>query len=337
MIKLLDDLINERTPSLQHGLVHDITWSYWGEGVLCLTPNNSNGYAKSVILSAGVHGNETAPIELLDKLIFAIMAGQITLGVQLLVIFGNPYAIRANVRYIDDDINRLFVGKHQTYHHLEAKRVQQLEYWVGDFINQAKARHKTCYHYDLHTAIRPSLLPVFALLPYTAQAADPNLINSLNAAAMQAIVYHSHPSTTFSQFSANCGAKSVTLELGKVAAFGQNNLNDFAQSYAMLQRLIRGDDFADVPAVATHFVIDEIIIKQSDAFRLLVDADLPNFSQLAAHQPIAYDEINQGGFITPITYQYDQPRYTLFLNQNVKVGLRAGMLMYATTNPDSNQ
>lgn len=322
---LLSSVLQGCSPTVQEGTIGDVSWVYWGEGAVCITPND--GYDKTVILSAGIHGNETAPIELLEQLIQAIHAGQLVLRVRLLAILGNPLAIVGNCRYVNDDLNRLFVGIHQNYHHSEAIRAKQLENWVACFVKQAHELNKPCYHYDLHTAIKPSLLPIFALMPKSNNI-DVMLINSLHGAGMQAIVRHSTTSTTFSQFSANCGAISVTLELGKVAAFGQNNLDDFAQSYAMLERLLAGDNFDTVSPSAKQFVVSDIIIKHSEAFRLVVDSDLPNFSQLGANQPLACDVIDQNGTTTTaITYQYATPCYTLFLNPNVKVGLRAGIVL----------
>lgn len=366
MQTLLDNIKNNQPPKNPQGDNAQVAWQYWGEGVVCITPKD--GYDRAVIVSAGIHGNETAPMELLEQLLQAIYDGTLILKVRLLAILGNPWAIRANRRYVNDDLNRLFVGVHKQYQqaqyqHDEAMRAGQLETWVASFIGQAHDLGRPCYHYDLHTAIKPSVLLTFALMPYSpntlpipnlkadlasfdklnadkSNANTPNqdtpsfdLLGSLHAGGMQAIVWHSTTSTTFSQFSANCGAKSVTLELGKVAAFGQNNLSDFDPSYAMLKRLLSGDDFNQVSPCAKQFVISDIIIKQSEAFRLLVDSELPNFSHLNPHTPIAYDEpLNQ----TSITYQYDSPRYTLFLNATVKVGLRAAMLLQPLSNTAIN-
>ena len=46
-------------------------------------------------MSAGVHGNETAPIELLNQLVGDLLIGRLPLTVRLLVVLGNPAAMRA--------------------------------------------------------------------------------------------------------------------------------------------------------------------------------------------------------------------------------------------------
>ncbi|MEI8634487.1 succinylglutamate desuccinylase/aspartoacylase family protein [Vibrio sp. PP-XX7] len=52
-----------------------------------------------VMLSAGVHGNETAPIEILCRHVDQLLSGNMPLGVRLLVILGNIGAMREGKRY----------------------------------------------------------------------------------------------------------------------------------------------------------------------------------------------------------------------------------------------
>lgn len=60
------------------------------------------------ILSAGIHGNETAPVELLDAIVDDIIDGQLTPIVRLLVILGNPAALAQQSRFVETNLNRLF-------------------------------------------------------------------------------------------------------------------------------------------------------------------------------------------------------------------------------------
>ncbi|WP_010091896.1 succinylglutamate desuccinylase/aspartoacylase domain-containing protein, partial [Burkholderia ubonensis] len=90
-----------------------VRWQWQGEGLLALEPGAAGvASSRSVLVSAGVHGDETAPIELLSMLVRDVAAGTLPLACRLLVVFGNSPAMRAGGRYLDDDLNRLFSGRH---------------------------------------------------------------------------------------------------------------------------------------------------------------------------------------------------------------------------------
>ncbi len=79
-------------PTTREGKQENFSWRWLGEGLLECTPHAQ--YDKAVVLSAGVHGNETAPIELLSQLCTDLFAGRLNLAVRLLLVLGNPYAMR---------------------------------------------------------------------------------------------------------------------------------------------------------------------------------------------------------------------------------------------------
>ena len=88
----------------------DIEARWLGEGILQLLP--ATPWRQATILSAGVHGNETAPTELLLQLTHDLSQGRQPLTQALLIVFGNLPAIRAARRYLHNDLNRLFGGRH---------------------------------------------------------------------------------------------------------------------------------------------------------------------------------------------------------------------------------
>ena len=65
-----------------------------------------------VLLSCGIHGNETAPIEICQQLIRAIILGALDLRVNVVFILGNLEAIKTQKRFISHNLNTLYSGNH---------------------------------------------------------------------------------------------------------------------------------------------------------------------------------------------------------------------------------
>ncbi|MBN3728612.1 succinylglutamate desuccinylase, partial [Burkholderia sp. Ac-20379] len=105
-------------PAQPEGVCADgmVRFAWRGEGLLELTPEvlcmSAVGAPANVLVSAGVHGDETAPIELASALVRDLTRGALPLASRLLVVLGHPGAMRAGTRYLDDDLNRLFNGRH---------------------------------------------------------------------------------------------------------------------------------------------------------------------------------------------------------------------------------
>lgn len=319
MVDLLTLTLEQRTPEQTQGETQGFTWQWLGEGLLQCTPKSS--YTKTMLLSAGIHGNETAPIELLANMINDLFAGRVTLSARVLFVLGNPEAIRQGVRYLENDMNRMFCG---AYQHLKAdqetKRAAYLEQITTQFFEQSSPEAQR-YHYDLHTAIRGSLLPVFALFPYQTHPFDDFLIQSLNAADLDALVYHNAIGKTFTHFTAEVfQAASSTLELGKAKAFGQNDLAEFA-SIDQVIRAVISDQALPVrqKQKIRQFKVVDSILKQSDDFELRLTADAPNFSTFQKGEVVATQAAN--------AVVFDQQVWILFPNPNVKIGLRAGLIL----------
>jgi len=92
-------------PSLLIG--NNIQVELWDRGVLSVYPKG-NSSVHSILLSVAVHGNETAPIEIIDQLVSDIFAGKIIPTHRLLIVIANPEAIKSNSREVDENMNRLF-------------------------------------------------------------------------------------------------------------------------------------------------------------------------------------------------------------------------------------
>lgn len=298
-----------------------VRWHWIGEGVLQFEPVTAHD--RSVLVSAGIHGDETAPIELLSYAVRDIAAGHIPLACRLLVILGNVQAMRDSCRYVDDDLNRLFSGRHaQLPESREAPRAAALEQAAIRFFEHADGKR---WHIDMHTAIRASVFEQFALLPHTGAPLSRAMFEWLRDARIAAVLLHTTKGNTYSHFTAEtCGADACTLELGKVRPFGQNDLSRFEGSDTALRQLIAGvSGDASLPLPRVFTVIDQIT-KQSDAFELLLAKDVSNFTPFTRDTVLAQD----GDYRYVV--RHDEERI-VFPNATVKPGLRAGLLVVETT------
>lgn len=316
----LSSVLEQKVPASTRGIQDDFSWEWLAEGVLSFTPKQA--YEKAIVLSAGVHGNETAPIELLAQLSQDIFAGALQLKVKLMLILGNPVAIRSGQRYVENDMNRMFCGAHQQFSEtFEAKRVAELEQLVADFFQSCPTQVK-CYHYDLHTAIRPSLLPTFALFPYQTHGYDAVMLACLSAAELDALVYHNAAGRTFTHYtSSRFHAASSTLELGHAKPFGQNDLSAFSAINQVLRSVVTEQPLpARQKSAIKNFRVVDSIIKTEDDFQLNLADSAPNFSMFQSDAVIA---LQQG---KPYVIAPEQV-WILFPNTQVKKGLRAGLIL----------
>jgi succinylglutamate desuccinylase len=311
----------------EHGtLASGARWQWLDDGVLQLEPAHADTATKSVLLSAGIHGDETAPIELLSQHVADIAAGRAALACRVLVVLGNVGAMREARRYLDDDLNRLFGGRHaRVGESAEAPRAAALETHARRFFAAASETPHARWHLDMHTAIRASAFEQFALLPYTGALPSRAMFAWLADARIGCVLIHTEKGATYSSFTADtCGATACTLELGKVQPFGQNDLARFAHADAAVRRLVAGvapDPAAPLPRV---FTVMGQITKQSDAFELHVAADVPNFTPFARGTVLA----NDGDYRYVVAHEEER---IVFPNPSVKPGLRAGLLVVETT------
>ncbi|SMG27728.1 succinylglutamate desuccinylase [Paraburkholderia susongensis] len=331
-----------------------VSWSWLDEGVLAMEPARASIHQqaeastqrpenlRSVLVSAGVHGDETAPIELLSRMIADIAQGRAALACRLLVILGNVDAMREGCRYRDDDLNRLFSGRHlQLPHSHEAPRAAALEQAATRFFAAASEAPGARRHIDMHTAIRASAFEQFALLPHTGKPFSRAMFEWLGDARISAVLLHTTKGNTYSNFTAQaCGADACTLELGKVRPFGENDLTRFVGADLAVRALLAGtrvgsqttvqangsaDAASEAPsAMPRVFTVIDQLTKQSDAFELLLAPDVPNFTPFTKGTLLARD----GDY--RYTVRHDEERI-VFPNATVKPGLRAGLLVIETT------
>lgn len=297
-----------------------------GQGALALMPETRAPGATATILSAGIHGNETAPIELMGELLAALDAGQLRVGAPVLLILGNRRAIAAGRRYIDTNLNRLFQRDTLTRQdtRFECQRANELMQAVDRFMADVSrdSNGGTVLHLDMHTAIRDSRYPRFAIEPFSDTATPEALWQQLADAGMQAGLSQHRHSWTFSHYTRHYhGAQGFTLELGRVAPFGSNDLEPLAPMLDLLRARIAG--VAPAASGATplvRFKVVEEIMRESEDFRLCFADDIANFTEFAPGSPLVRD-----GACGERRVEAD-PVHVVFPNAHVERGARALLL-----------
>lgn len=278
----------------------------------------------SVLVSVGVHGDETGPIEVLAEVLDALSQQPLVLAVDLMVCVGNIDAIAAGKRFIDADLNRMFRPvRGALASAAEAPRADAMIAATDTFFAAAGPLR---WHLDLHTAIRPSLYPTFAVVPeLLAPERKAALIGWLGQAAIGAIIMNPQSAGTYSYYSAeHHGAAAGTVELGRVGTLGQNDLSLFADVHAALDGLLRGAAPAAARVRPQVFKVAQEIIKLSDDFSMAFGRETHNFTALKQGDVIATDGA------TVYTVIHDE-ELVVFPNPDVRVGLRAALMVVRTS------
>lgn len=275
----------------------------------------------SVLLSVGVHGDETGPIEVLAHLLDQLSSQPHLLRVNLLLMVGNVEAIACGKRFIDADLNRMFKRERgDLAGTAEAARADQMMAATQAFF---AGKGPNRWHLDLHTAIRQSTYPAFAIVPMLIEdQARARLTSWLGDAGVQALIMNPKSAGTYSYFtSEQCQAAGSTVELGRVGILGQNDLTQFAAASAALYGLLR-NDAASIPKgePALVFLMAQEIMKLSNDFKMAFGKDTQNFTVLKKGELIAEDGATQ------YVVQHDE-EYVVFPNPNVRVGQRAGLMV----------
>ena len=299
-------------------------------GIISFTPKIKS--VKAIVLSSGIHGNETAPIEICDQYVVDILTGKIRVAHRVLFIFGNLPAMDKATRFVDENLNRLFSHAHANesvdQNSYECARAKEIEKAVAQFY-EAGHSDESRYHYDLHTAIRPSKNEKFAVYPFLhGEKHSKDQISFLLACGIDTFLLSGSPTTTFSYYSSRqFGAHAFTVELGKVEAFGQNDMSRFTQVNDTLKRLICGQplnlksfNHQDV----LIYQVNQVINKHEEDFVLDFSDDLPNFSDFSKGTLLAHETGNE------YRAEFDGEA-VVFPNANVAIGQRAILTVIPTT------
>lgn len=291
--------------------------SVLADGIIGFNLLSKSAHAKSIILSCGVHGNETAPIEICNQLVSELLNAVVKTPHRVLFIFGNLASMLIAKRFIDENLNRLFSRDIQSTS-FEGKRAKHIMQLVDSFFDAAQGER---LHYDLHTAIRPSKNEKFAVYPFLhGKAHSKEQLSFLSACDVNTILLSQTPTATFSYYSSyHHDAHAFTVELGIVKPFGENDMSSFSGVTSALTHLLSESDcvlpeFSSCPIVV--YTVNQVIDKHHADFKLHFSDDIANFTTFTKDQVFASE--------TDCVYkaQFDGEA-VVFPNADVDIGQRA--------------
>jgi succinylglutamate desuccinylase len=312
----------------------------WAEGIWQLRPPQGRVAARFMI-SLVVHGDETGPVQIVLNLLAAWQQLGASPPVELTVVLGNLEAWSLGKRYVEQDMNRLFAAQAPQASTTDARRALVLRQTLEKMrLHAADLPSIPLIHFDLHSTIRPSLKPTFAMVPAPAAAApDAAWLSWLTQqSGLDALVLTSDQASTLSAYTARHGAWSCTVELGQVGAAPAADSPHskvvepvFAQALADWvlgpQRLCGPGTPVFIAPTKTPqrhpadiFRVTHEVIRSSDTFELLLPPETCNFSPLEPGQLVARDAQTEIRAQQPGTC-------VLFPNPHVAVGLRAALLI----------
>lgn len=263
--------------------------SVLAQGIIQFEPLDSES-SSDFLLSCGIHGNETAPIELMQEVVCALLTQEIQVKHRVQCQFGNLPAIKKQQRFIDYNLNRLFSGDHDQKS-FEVQRALELKACTKAFFADNSREH---FHFDLHTSIRDSHYEKFAVLPFLHQQNyDARLLSFLHESEVKAVLLANKPAPTYSYFSSSLGALSMTIELGKVMPFGQNDLTLLAPFKSALIDKITTSDFIVNTCACNDLDIYQVsreIYREHDNFCLNFSDDIKNFTTFQKNDVLAYQD-----------------------------------------------
>ncbi len=330
MISFLQQTLAGNTAiALPYSLPNRASVQVMDEGVIRFEPQDGAKSALDLVISCGIHGNETAPVELVEQLIEQIFAGVVKVRARVLFVFGNVAALRLGQRFVEEDMNRQFGRVPEVEDGFEKRRAAMLEMHVKRFF-QAGGIDKPRLHYDLHTAIHGSLIEKFAIypLPKPGSTFSTTEIARLSIAGVNTVLLQSTQSSTFSFFSSwQCDAVSFTIELGSARPFGENKSIDLSKMAAYLRALVQGE--LPMPELISEqvqiFRVSREVMKQTTDFKFAIDGQTDNFTPLPLGMVLAVDQGEE--FV--IT---EKNARIIFPNPEVVPGQRAGLIIVPAHN-----
>ncbi|PFG56048.1 succinylglutamate desuccinylase [Vibrio sp. ES.051] len=311
--------INFDVAPAEQVLSNGVKLKLYQRGVLEVTPENYTQETKNIIISCGVHGDETAPMELVDSMIKDIESGFQKVDARCLFIIAHPESTLAHTRCLEENLNRLFDEKE----HKQTKELviaDILKLLVRDFYQGTDPT--TRWHLDLHCAIRQSKHYTFAVSPKTRHPIRSKaLMDFLDSAHIESVLLSNAPSSTFSWYSAeHFGAQALTMELGRVARIGNNALNKLTAFDLALRHLIAETQAEHLPKPCIKYRVSRTIVRLNEDFDFMFDDNVENFTSFVHGEVFGHDGDK------PLMAK-NENEAIVFPNRHVGIGERAALMV----------
>ncbi|MFG0604576.1 succinylglutamate desuccinylase [Vibrio mimicus] len=296
-----------------------VTLTLHQRGVLEVIPAQYDATTKNIVISCGIHGDETAPMELMDKWIDDIVSGFQPVAERCLFILAHPQATGQHTRFIEQNLNRLFDDKPHV-HTIESAIADNLKLLLTQFF--ANTEEYSRWHLDLHCAIRASKHYSFAVSPKSRHAVrSRELIQFVEQAHIEAVMLSNAPSSTFSWYSAeHFAAQALTLELGQVARLGENKLDRLLALDLAMRDLISRHKPEHLPRKAVMYRVSRTIVRLHDDFDFRFSDDVENFTAFMHGEVFGHDGEK------PLMAK-NEGEAIVFPNRNVAIGQRAALMV----------
>ena len=317
---LFDSL--DLTQEMQTGSVtteSGVTVAVHERGVIEITPKYFDETNKNIIISTGIHGDETAPMEIVDQLINDVLSGFQEITERLLIINAHPEATNNHTRFIEQNLNRLFDNKEYPASK-EATIAKNLKRVVGEFFADTPAESR--WHLDLHCAIRLSKHYSFAVSPKVRYPVRSRaLFDFIDHSHIEAVLLSNAPSSTFSWYSAeNFAAQAMTIELGQVARIGDNQLEKLNAFDLTLRDLIANTVPEHLPKRSKKYRVSRTIVRLHEDFDFIFDDKVENFTEFMHGEVFGHDGDK------PLMAK-NEGEAIVFPNRHVAIGQRAALMV----------
>lgn len=296
-----------------------VTLKLLQRGVLEIIPASVDEHTKNIVISSGIHGDETAPMELIDKLVNDIISGFQTVTERCLLIIANPEATAKHARFLEQNLNHLFDDKpHDVSKELAI--ADKLKLLVKAFYADTSVESR--WHLDLHCAIRQSKHYSFAVSPKARhQVRSKALMDFIENGHVDAVMFSNAPACTFSWYCAETyGAQAMMIELGQVAPLGSNDLKRLTAFDLSLRDLIARCQPEHLSRKATMYRVSRTIVRLHEDFDFLFDDDIENFTAFMHGEVFGHDGEK------PLMAKNEEEAI-VFPNRHAEIGERAALMV----------